>query len=85
LTEDEITKNEKLWREENNKDVDIAPEGSDLRSIGVSVGDIESDQQAAEEMANPEAEMENPEVIAPVTTQTPGAAPAGGAPGGAGM
>jgi len=85
LTEDEITKNEKLWREENNKDTDIAPEGSDLRSIGVSVGDIESDQQAAEEMANPEAEMENPEVIAPVTTQTPGAAPAGGAPGGAGM
>ena len=85
LTEDEITKNEKLWREENNKDEDISPEGSDLRSIGVSVGDIEADQQAAEEMQEPGEEMENPEVIAPVTTQTPGAAPAGGAPGGAGM
>jgi hypothetical protein len=49
LTEEEIAKNEKMWREENDKEIEVEPQGSDLRSIGVSVGDIETDMQTGEE------------------------------------
>ena len=81
LTEEEITKNEELWREENNETKDEKPEGQDLRNVGVSVGDIETDQQTGEEMNEPEApegeEPMSPEVAGPVGG-APGA-PAGGA------
>ena len=75
LTEEEIKKNEKLWREENNKDDVSKPSGADLRNIGVSVGDIQADQQTGEELeaAPEEGEEAAPEVASP--TQT---APAGG-------
>jgi hypothetical protein len=77
LTEDEINKNEKLWREENGKEVLEEPSGSDLRSVGVSVSDIESDTETGEQMAEPEAGTEQgAEVAGPV------AGGAGGAPGG---
>jgi hypothetical protein len=72
LSEEEITKNEKMWREENDKEVDIDPQGSDLRSIGVSVGDMDADEQLGAELENPEAQGENPEVVAPVSTPTAG-------------
>jgi hypothetical protein len=82
LTEEEITKNEKLWREENNKSVDIEPEGSDLRSIGVSTSDIETDQETAETMEAPPEEGGEmaPETAGPVQDATMGQgtpAPAG--------
>jgi len=84
LTEEEIAKNEELWREENNKTEDVAPEGNDLRNIGVSVGDIESDEQAGEEMEAPEApegEMPAaPEVAGPVQSAPGAAAPTGAPP-----
>lgn len=87
LTEEEITKNEQLWREENNEDKDIAPEGSDLRSIGISSGDIESDFNAGEEAeVSGEEGFENPELEAASQVQKPAmdvnSAPA---PGGNGM
>lgn len=88
LTEEEITKNEKMWREENNKEVDIDPQGSDLRSIGVSVGDMDADSQSALDMdAPPEDQMDldNPESVPPVASATPGMPAPGGAPGGTGM
>lgn len=88
LTEEEIKKNEQMWREENTKEVDTDPQGSDLRSIGVSVGDMGADAEAAVDMENPEPEGgEGPESIAPVSAAAPGAAGAGGAagPGAAGM
>jgi hypothetical protein len=77
LTEEEIKENEKLWREEQNKDNTEEPKGSDLRNIGVSVGDIESDQESASDLESPEAEGEVPgmEVTAPVAGGTPGAGP----------
>ena len=78
LSEEEITKNEKMWREENDKEVDIDPQGSDLRSIGVSVGDMDADAQLGVDLENPEAEGEPTEVIAPVS------APAAGNQAGAG-
>jgi hypothetical protein len=84
LTEEEITKNEELWREENNKTEDDNPQGSDLRNIGVSVGDIEADEQTGEEMEQPEPEEGDmpagPEVAGPVSS-APGAAIPGGAAG----
>ena len=82
LTEEEISKNEKLWREEQDKEQDVDPLGSDLRSIGVSVGDIESDEQLGQELENPPEEgEEGPEVAGPVTSATSQAAVPGGAPG----
>jgi hypothetical protein len=79
LTEEEINKNEKLWREENGKEVLEEPKGSDLRSIGVSVGDVEADETTGEEMETPPEEgAEGPEVAGPVTTPS-----ATGAPGAA--
>jgi hypothetical protein len=81
LTEEEISKNEQLWREENNKDEDRTPEGGDLRNIGVSIGDIESDEQTADEVEQAPAEgdmPEGPEVAGPVQS-APGAMPPGGA------
>ena len=86
LTEEEINKNEKLWREENHKDVDIDPQGSDLRSIGVSSGDMDADALSAEEMeAPPEDPGMEGGVAGPVNAAMPGAPAAGGAPGGTGM
>ena len=85
LTEEEISKNEQQWREEHNKTEDQSPQGNDLRNIGVSVGDIESDEQTGEEMEQPEGEegMDQmaPEVAGPVTS-APGAPAGGAAPGG---
>jgi Bacteriophage T4-like portal protein (Gp20) len=54
LSEEEIKENEKLWREEQNKDEDVEPVGSDLRSVGISAGDLESDTTAGEEMNAPD-------------------------------
>jgi len=82
LTEEEINKNEKMWREENNKEVDIEPKGNDLRSIGISAGDIQSDIDTGEEAeAAEQPEGEAPETIAPVNTPTPGSPEAAGAVG----
>jgi hypothetical protein len=85
LTEEEITKNEELWREENAETEDAEPQGSDLRNIGVSVGDIESDEQAGEEMEAPAPEEgteapAGPEVAGPVQSSPGAAAPTGAPP-----
>jgi hypothetical protein len=83
LSEEEISKNEKMWREENDKEIEIEPQGNDLRSIGVSVGDIESDTQTGEDMNAPEPEggLDGMEVAGPVGNDAAGMA--GNAPGGA--
>ncbi len=85
LTEEEIKKNEKLWAEENKKEVKADPKGSDLRNIGVSTGDFESDQNTADEIESTETEPEaGLDVSAPVADAGPGGAQAAGAapPGG---
>ena len=71
LTEEEINKNERLWREENGKDNDIEPQGSDLRSIGISSGDIETDINTGEEAQASGEELENPELDAAGQVQKP--------------
>lgn len=83
LTEEEIAKNEKLWAEEHSKEKLEEPKGSDLRSIGVSTSDIESDMDTAEEAETAEAgapEGEAPELAGPVGGGVPGAAPGGVVP-----
>jgi hypothetical protein len=77
LTEEEIKENEKLWREEQNKDNTEEPKGSDLRNIGVSVGDIEADQDAASDLEAAGTDEQGPgmEVTAPVAGGTPGEGP----------
>jgi hypothetical protein len=82
LTEEEITKNEKLWQEENNKSQVDTPQGSDLRGVGVSSGDIESDLDTGEELEAPPEEA-GPETAGPVGTAPVGAPAPTGAPGAA--
>jgi len=80
LSEEEINKNEKLWREENGKDTDTEAASSDLRNIGVSAGDIDSDLETADNIENApeEGEESGLEVAGPVTDagNTPGGMPA---------
>ena len=80
LSEEEINKNEKLWREENGKDTDAEAASSDLRNIGVSAGDIDADLETVDgiENAPEEGEEIGPEVAGPVTDagNTPGGMPA---------
>ena len=80
LTEEEITRNEKMWREENNKEEDQEPEGSDLRNVGVSIGGIEADEDTISSMEAPPAGEAPPElgVAGPVQGPGAGAQPAGG-------
>jgi len=89
LTEDEINKNEKMWREENNKEIEVDPQGKDLRSIGISAGDIETDTTTGEEaLAGDENDEVNPELDAAGQVQKPGEAVPGQnmpAPAGNGM
>jgi hypothetical protein len=83
LTEEEIKKNEKLWEEENAQNVTQDTKGSDLRNIGVSVGDFESDQNTADEIQGAGNEFEGGaglETAGPVA-DTGGAAVPGGAAG----
>jgi hypothetical protein len=85
MSEEEINKNEKMWREENGKEPLEEPKGSDLRSVGVSSSDIQQDQEAGEDMeAPPEGDEASPEVAGPVSATPAGTGPeAGGAAGGA--
>ena len=58
LTEEEIEENQRLWFEEREKPEDAEVKGSDLRSIGISPGDMESDQEIADNL--PDEDMEAP-------------------------
>jgi hypothetical protein len=85
LTEEEIKKNEKLWEEENSEKVEMEATGSDLRNIGISSGDFETDLETADEIENTEAPEEVPDVAGPVGGESPASgAPSapGGGPGG---
>ncbi len=67
LSEEEIARNEKLWQEENKKDEAPSPKGYDLRSIGVSSSDIQSDTDLGQSLEEPpEGEEAAPEVAGPV-------------------
>ncbi len=73
LTQDEIQKNEEMWREERDQPELQTQSGQDLRSVGITPGGLESDIQTGEEMAGMDQ-------TGGMGAPTPGAAP-GGAPG----
>jgi hypothetical protein len=80
LTEEEIEENQRLWFEEREKPEDSEAQGSDLRSIGISAGDLETDTETAENLPDENANLEQmPPEIGPAVAG-PEAMPAGGAP-----
>ena len=87
LTEEEIKRNEQLWGEENSDKTNMDVTGSDLRNIGISSGDFESDLETADELEGQEAPEEGPEVAGPVDSAGGEAVPGGaaGPVGGGGM
>ena len=75
LTQDEIKKNEEMWREERDNPDMQATTGQDLRSVGITPGGLETDIATGEEMASMEpasAAGVSPDAGAPMP-----AAPAG--------
>jgi hypothetical protein len=54
LTEEEIKKNEEMWREERDEPDAPATTGQDLRSVGITPGGLEGDVAAGEEIAGME-------------------------------
>ena len=60
LTEEEIEENQRLWFEEREKPEDPEIKGSDLRSIGISPGDMESDEEIADNLPDDDMEMAPP-------------------------
>ena len=51
LTEEEIKKNEEMWREERDEPDAQPTTGQDLRSVGITPGGLEGDVAAGEEIA----------------------------------
>jgi hypothetical protein len=80
LTEEEIEENSKLWFEEREEPEKSESKGNDLRSIGISPGDIDQDAETAENLPdeNQAAEQMPPEIGPAVAG--PEALPAAGAP-----
>ena len=87
LSQEEIKNNQLLWREERTEpsDEDSAASGKDLRSVGISNSDIDSDLETAEDINNqPEGEPPlPPETTAPVSGPDTGGGAVPGALGGA--
>lgn len=80
LTEEEIKRNEMLWEEENRQEVTMDPTGSDLRNIGISSGDFQTDMDTADEIESQEqSPEEGPEVAGPVGGAGGEAVPGGAA------
>jgi len=64
LTEEEIEENQRLWFEEREEPEDSEASSSDLRSIGISSGDLETDTETIESTPEEGAE-EMPGEMAP--------------------
>ena len=86
LTQDEIQKNEELWREERDNPDAQPPAGSDLRAVGISPAGMESDIEMGQNVAQMEPLGPEGTPTGPGAAAGPGAAPgapiAPGGPGG---
>jgi len=78
LTQEEIEKNQQLWFEEREAPEDSETSGSDLRSIGISPGDMETDTETADGLEDMGTEELGPDGMPPAVAG-PEAMPAGGA------
>ena len=54
LTDDELQENTEQWEEETGQPIETEPTGSDLRTVGVSPGDIEGDVEMGDAVAGEE-------------------------------
>ena len=78
LTDEEIEENSKLWFEEREEPEDSEAKGADLRSIGISAGDLDTDAETAENLPDEDqAAAQMPPEIGPAVAG-PEAMPAGG-------
>jgi hypothetical protein len=59
MTEEELRQNEELWAEESDNQESQSVAGSDLRSVGISPGDIDTDLSTGREI---DADLEAPDV-----------------------
>ncbi len=90
LTDEEILENSDLWHEERAEPNAPTATGQDLRSVGITPGDLESDIATGEEMAGfgeapPGADLGGAPGTQPGAQPAAGAVPpAGGLPGGLG-
>ena len=84
LTEEEVAENAKLWAEERETPEPDTIKGGDLRSIGISASDMDTDLEQAEAAEEGPEGMEGmpAEITPPVQGPEAGAPPA---PGGVGM
>ena len=82
LTEEEISENAQLWKEERSKPELETSQGQDLRSIGVTPAGMESDINTGEELAGIDQPGGAPGEAGGIPT-TAGAPMAAAAPGGA--
>ena len=55
LTDDELQENTEYWEEETGQPIETEPTGSDLRTVGVSPGDFDSDVAMGDAVADEEA------------------------------
>jgi len=81
LTEEEIAENEELWNEERSQPEPSTPTGQDLRSVGVTPADLETDIAMGDDMTGMGAPEAVPGAAAGTTGQQPGAAVAPATPG----
>jgi hypothetical protein len=82
LTEEEIVENEEMWDEERGEADLKTTQGQDMRSVGISPGDIQSDIDTAGEMEGtdinkPMGNPAAPEVGAPNGIASPPVGPGG--------
>jgi Bacteriophage T4-like portal protein (Gp20) len=78
LTEAEISENEEMWREEQDEPDIQTSSGSDLRSVGVTPGGMESDIQAGQDFGQELGDLGG---AGAGDVPTAGAPPGAGAPG----
>ena len=81
LTEDEIAENEELWNEERSQPDPATTTGQDLRGVGVTPADLETDIAMGGEMTGMGAPEPVPGADTGTTGQQPGAAVAPATPG----
>lgn len=83
LSQEEIKKNEKMWAEEREKPEEFTAAGSDLRSIGISSADIDSDLESAEQLQDQENLSPDQQMPADLGMPLPVGSPDMGIPAGA--
>ena len=83
LSQEEITENETLWKEENLEDhKNSASASAELRSAGITSGGVAGDMSNIEDAGVPPEGMEDTELSAEPPAPGAGTAPGGGQPSG---